>query len=80
MPRLCGAQINYKMKRSWRHRLADLVEVAPLLGLASGTAIALAFGKLLLAAVLCGFAVGAWLRVKRGRVAGQRGEAMRRTS
>jgi hypothetical protein len=58
---------------SWRLFLADVAELASFLIPVSGTAIAIAFGKFLLALVLGGFAAGAWLRVKRGRVFGRRG-------
>jgi len=58
---------------SWRLLLADFAELASFLVPVSGTAIAIAFGKFLLALVLGGFAAGAWLRIKRGRVSGKRG-------
>lgn len=61
----------------WRKLFAahwiDLVDFCCSIGLISGAAIALALGKLLLALVLGAFALGAWLRFKRGRVA--RGKA-----
>jgi hypothetical protein len=50
-----------------------LAEPASFLVPVSCTAIAIAFGKFLLALVLGGFAAGAWLRIKRGRVSGKRG-------
>jgi len=59
----------------WPLLLAHLADLASFLVPVSGAAIAIAFGKFLLALVLGGFAVGAWLRIKRGRRMEMRGQA-----
>ena len=51
------------------YSLAEMVNLSVGFGLITSSAVVMFFGKLLLAVVLAGFALGAFLRFKRGRAA-----------